>query len=67
MGKSKRSYKTVDQTKRKQLVNYVNQQQMTIKEAANRLNINYSTAKHIIKSQKVSVAPQSQPTAISQS
>ena len=67
MGQSKRSYKTVDQTKRKQLANYVNQQQMTIKEAANRLNINYSTAKHIIKSQKVSVAPQSQTTAIPQS
>jgi hypothetical protein len=30
----------------------VNQEQKTIKEAANRLKINYSTAKHIIKSKK---------------
>ena len=63
LGQSKRSYKTVDQAKRKQLVSLVNQDQMTIKEAANRLNINYSTAKHIIKSQKSSsvLAAQSRP------
>ena len=48
--KAKRSYKTVDQEKRNELIQMVNLQQKTIKEAANRLKINYSTAKHIIKS-----------------
>lgn len=36
----------------------VNEEQKTIKEAANRLKINYSTAKHIIKSKKQEVPPQ---------
>lgn len=49
---AKRSYKTVDPAKRKQLIHMVNVEQKTIKEAANRLKINYSTAKHIIKSKK---------------
>ena len=55
--KSKRSYKTVDPIKRRQLIELVNEGQKTIKEAANRLKINYSTAKHIIKSKKTE-APQ---------
>lgn len=50
--KTKRSYKTVDPMKRKELIQMVNVDQKTIKEAANRLKINYSTAKHIIKSKK---------------
>lgn len=54
-GKAKRSYKTVDPAKRRQLIELVNEGQKTIKEAANRLKINYSTAKHIIKSQKSEV------------
>lgn len=50
--KAKRSYKTVDSVKRNELISMVNLEQKTIKEAASRLKINYSTAKHIIKSQK---------------
>lgn len=50
--RAKRSYKTVDPVKRSQLIQMVHQDQKTIKEAANRLKINYSTAKHIIKSTK---------------
>jgi hypothetical protein len=50
--KSKRSYNTVEATKRRELITMVNRDQMTIKEAANRLGINYSTAKHIVKSQR---------------
>lgn len=54
----KRSYKTVDPIKRSQLIEMVHSQQKTIKEAANRLKINYSTAKHIIKSTKNDVTKQ---------
>ena len=50
--RSKRSYNTVEATKRRELITLVNRDQMTIKEAANRLGINYSTAKHIVKSQR---------------
>lgn len=50
--KAKRSYNTVDPEKRQQLIQMVYSEQKTIKEAANRLRINYSTAKHIIKSNK---------------
>ena len=50
--KEKRSYKTVDQLKRQQLIRMVHVDQKTIKDAANRLKINYSTAKHIVKSHK---------------
>jgi hypothetical protein len=50
--KEKRSYKTVDQNKRQQLIRMVHVEQKTIKDAANRLKINYSTAKHIVKSHK---------------
>ena len=39
----------------------VNVSQKTIKEAAICLKINYSTAKHIIKSQKTEVAAASKP------
>lgn len=46
----------------------VNQEQKTIKDAANRLKINYSTAKHIIKSQKEAENAQlTRQRAISQS
>ena len=61
--KAKRSYKTVDQSTRRQLIELVNEGQKTIKEAANRLKINYSTAKHIIKFQNKTApakAPQQQ-------
>lgn len=47
--KHKRSYVQVANDKRAQLVNMVNQNQCTIKAAANQLGINYSTAKHIYK------------------
>ena len=47
----------MDPLKRKQLIELVKEGQKTIKEAANRLKINYSTAKHIIKSKK-SEAPE---------
>ena len=50
--RGKRSYNTVDPSKRSQLIHLVHTEQKTIKEAANRLKINYSTAKHIIKSKK---------------
>ena len=50
--KTKRSYNTVESSKRQKLIRMVNEDQMTIKEAASRLKINYSTAKHIIKSQR---------------
>lgn len=50
--RGKRSYNTVDPAKRSQLIHLVHTEQKTIKEAANRLKINYSTAKHIIKSKK---------------
>lgn len=63
-GKTKRSYKTVDPAKRRQLIQLVNQEQKTIKEAANRLKINYSTAKHIIKSKKTET-PQKKSTPVS--
>jgi transposase-like protein len=61
--KSKRSYKTVDPAKRRQLIELVNEGQKTIKEAANRLKINYSTAKHIIKSKKAEIPEKEQPTS----
>ena len=57
--KAKRSYKTVDPIKRKQLIEMVTNEQKTIKEAANRLKINYSTAKHIIKSKKSEIPEKS--------
>lgn len=42
----------------------VNTEQKTIKEAANRLRINYSTAKHIIKSKKTELpTKEASPTA----
>ena len=67
--KTKRSYNTVESSKRQKLIRMVNEDQMTIKEAASRLKINYSTAKHIIKSQRTEVSvkpstPQSTPSAI---
>jgi hypothetical protein len=54
---AKRSYNTVEAAKRNQLIQLVNVERKTIKEAANRLKINYSTAKHIIKSKKIEDAP----------
>ena len=64
--KTKRSYNTVEANKRQRLIHMVNEDQMTIKEAASRLKINYSTAKHIIKSQRTEApakppSPQSNP------
>ena len=51
MKKSKRSYNCVQQEQREALIKLVESDtRMTIKEAAIRLGINYSTAKHIIKS-----------------
>lgn len=61
LSKVKRSYKTVEPCKRRQLIQMVHTELKTIKEAANRLKINYSTAKHIIKSTKNEVTEASQP------
>ena len=46
---SKRSYIPVNLEKRQRLIKAVNDHGLTIKEAAQILNINYSTAKHIVK------------------
>jgi len=48
----KRSYIPVDTDKRGQLIKLVDKDCMTIKDAASQLKINYSTAKHIIKTFK---------------
>jgi len=42
----------------------VHVEQKTIKEAANRLKINYSTAKHIIKSKKSETPAKLEPTQL---
>ena len=52
MIKSKRNYMPVEQAKRNQLIKLVSDDQITIKDAASKLKINYSTAKHIIKTYK---------------
>jgi len=44
----------------------VHKEQKTIKEAANRLQINYSTAKHIIKSRKTVEPPKPEGLAPAQ-
>ena len=64
--RGKRSYNTVDPAKRSQLIHLVHTEQKTIKEAANRLKINYSTAKHIIKSKKPVEMPASAEAAPAQ-
>jgi hypothetical protein len=50
--KTKRSYIPVDMEKRNHLVKLVEKESLTIKDAAVQLKINYSTAKHIIKTFK---------------
>jgi transposase len=50
--RGKRNYTPVDLEKRKILVKIVDEEGITIKEAAQRLNLNYSTAKHIVKTFK---------------
>jgi len=50
--KTKRSYIPVDTDKRSHLIRLVDKECMTIKDAASQLKINYSTAKHIIKTFK---------------
>lgn len=47
--RTKRSYVPVDMDKRQQLIKAVEEEGLTIKEAAQNLKINYSTAKHIVK------------------
>ena len=47
--RTKRSYIPVELDKRQELVRVVEEDGLTIKEAALNLKINYSTAKHIIK------------------
>lgn len=46
---TKRAYQQVDLWKRKELIDCVNRKQETMKECAKRLQINYCTAKHIMK------------------
>ena len=48
-GRNKRAYVQWDLKKRESLVQRVEKEGLTIKEAAKGLDINYSTAKHIIK------------------
>mmetsp|Transcript_23658 Transcript_23658/g.18099 ORF Transcript_23658/g.18099 Transcript_23658/m.18099 type:complete len:87 (-) Transcript_23658:730-990(-) len=50
--KSKRSYVPVELSKREDLVRVIEEERITIKEAALKLGINYSTAKHIMKTYK---------------
>jgi predicted transcriptional regulator len=47
--RTKRSYIPVEVNKRQQLIKAVDEEGLTIKEAAQNLKINYSTAKHIVK------------------
>lgn len=47
--RTKRSYVPVDVDKRQKLIKAVEEDGLTIKEAAQSLKINYSTAKHIVK------------------
>jgi predicted transcriptional regulator len=47
--RTKRSYIPVEVNKRQQLIKAVEEEGLTIKEAAQNLKINYSTAKHIVK------------------
>lgn len=47
--RTKRSYIPVEFEKRKKLIQAVEEEGLTIKEAAQNLKINYSTAKHIVK------------------
>lgn len=47
--RTKRSYIPVEFEKRQKLIQAVEEEGLTIKEAAQNLKINYSTAKHIVK------------------
>jgi hypothetical protein len=47
--RTKRSYIPVELDKRQKLIQLVEEEGLTIKEAAQNLKINYSTAKHIVK------------------
>jgi len=47
--RTKRSYVPVEFDKRQKLIQAVEEDGLTIKEAAQNLKINYSTAKHIVK------------------
>lgn len=47
--RTKRSYIPVEIDKRSKLIKAVEDEGLTIKEAAQNLKINYSTAKHIVK------------------
>ena len=46
---NKRAYQQIDLWKRKELIDTIVRKDETMKDAANRLNINYWTAKHIMK------------------
>ena len=47
--RTKRSYIPVEFDKRSKLIKAVEEEGLTIKEAAQNLKVNYSTAKHIVK------------------
>jgi predicted DNA-binding protein (UPF0251 family) len=47
--KTKRTYIPIDMDIREDLVRIVEEENITIKQAAQKLKINYSTAKHIVK------------------
>jgi len=46
---TKRKYVQIDYEKRKELIQVINTEQLTIKSAAEKLHINYPTAKSIVK------------------
>ena len=50
--KQKRGYTIISEVKRKQLLQILDEENITIKSAAKRLGINYSTAKNIVKTNK---------------
>jgi hypothetical protein len=47
--KTKRGYINHDVSKKEELISVIKEEGITIKEASVKLNINYSTAKHIMK------------------
>jgi len=51
--KQKRNYVPVEPKKKQKLIDLVFKRKMTIKDAAAQLLINYSTAKHIIKTKNI--------------
>ena len=66
--KIKRDYHRIPDNLRQRLIEMIAENQMTIKDAARKLRINYSTAKNIVKihnqQREVNTRPRSQPRRI---